>query len=97
MSDETRGDRDKIRKLIDKRFASLDWLDDKPVPTFYAIGGSFRALAKMYMTATKYPLHILHESKVESKRFMDFARSVAAMPESRIEKLPGAVVSTTKL
>ncbi|MDX2074032.1 MAG: Ppx/GppA family phosphatase [Alphaproteobacteria bacterium] len=90
MFDETKGDRDKIRKLIDKRFGEVAWLEDKTVPTFYAIGGSFRALAKMYMTAEKYPLHILHEFTVEAKPFLAFVREIATFSNEKLEKYPGS-------
>lgn len=90
MFDETKGDRDKIRKLIDKRFDKLEWLSAKPGENFYAIGGSFRALAKMYMTQNKYPLHILHEFTADAKPFLAFAREIAQMPDEKLEKYPGS-------
>lgn len=90
MIDESKGDRDKLRKLIEKRFNELDWLDDQKVPNFYAIGGSFRALARMHMTAADYPLHILHEYKVDAKNFLSFVRDVAGLSLEKIEKLPGS-------
>jgi len=90
MIDESKGDRDKLHKIIEKRFADLKWLDGKKADNFYAIGGSFRALARMYMAAIDYPLHILHEYKVESKKFLSFAKDIAGMAENKIEKMPGA-------
>jgi exopolyphosphatase / guanosine-5'-triphosphate,3'-diphosphate pyrophosphatase len=92
MIDESKGDRDKLRKLVEKRFAELQWLDTKKTPTFYAIGGSFRALAKMHMAATNYPLHILHDYKVDAKSFLSFVRDIAAMSFEKMEKLPGVAV-----
>ena len=89
MIDESKGDRDKLRKLIEKRFAELKWMEDNKVPNFYAIGGSFRALARMHMAAGGYPLHILHEYKVDAKNFLSFVRDIAMMPESKLEKFPG--------
>jgi exopolyphosphatase/guanosine-5'-triphosphate,3'-diphosphate pyrophosphatase len=89
MIDECKGDRVKLRKLIERRFAELNWLDGKGVPAFYAIGGSFRALAKMHMEANNYPLHILHEYKVDSKTFLGFVRDIAIMPDNKLEKFPG--------
>lgn len=88
MIDETKGDRDKLRKLVDKRFAELTWLSDHKVPNFYAIGGSFRALARMYMTATDHPLRILHEYKVDAKKILGFVQSIATMSNDKLEKLP---------
>ncbi len=90
MIDESRGDRDKLKKIIEKRFNDLDWLDEKKVPNFYAIGGTFRALAKMHMEAHGYPLHILHEYKVEAKSFLAFVREIASMSPEKLEKYPGS-------
>lgn len=89
LIDETKGDREKMRKLIDKRFSGFDWHGGH-VPTFYAIGGSFRALAKMYMVANKYPLHVLHEFTAEAKPFLAFVREIAAMTPEKLEKYPGS-------
>jgi exopolyphosphatase/guanosine-5'-triphosphate,3'-diphosphate pyrophosphatase len=89
MIDEAKGDRDKLRKLIDKRFKELSWNDNPKTPNFYAIGGSFRALAKMHMTATNYPLRILHEYKTDSKAFLTFVRDIASMSPDKMEKYPG--------
>jgi exopolyphosphatase/guanosine-5'-triphosphate,3'-diphosphate pyrophosphatase len=90
MIDESKGDRDKLRKLIEKRFNELDWLDDKKVANFYAIGGTFRALAKMHMTINNYPLHILHEYKIDAKNFLSFVREIASFSFEKLEKLPGS-------
>lgn len=86
---ETLGDRDKLRKLIDKRFAEINWLDDEKTPNIYAIGGSFRALAKMHMVANNYPLQILHEYTVDAKQFLAFVREIASMSLEKLEKYPG--------
>lgn len=89
MIDESKGDRDKLRKLIEKRFDELDWLEGQPVGHFYAIGGSFRALAKLHMEQTGHPLHILHEYEVDTKPFLVFVRDIGKMPAEKLEKLPG--------
>lgn len=90
LLDETKGDRDKMRKLIDKRLAELDWLDNRKPSGFYAIGGSFRALAKMHMEANFYPLHVLHEYRLSAKDFLTFVREIAALSPEKLEKYPGS-------
>ncbi len=89
MLDESKGDRDKLKKLIDKRFAEINWLDDEKTRAIYAIGGSFRALAKMHMVANNYPLQILHEYTVEAKDFISFLRDIGSMSLEKLEKYPG--------
>ena len=90
MIDESKGDRDKLRKLIEKRFNEMDWLGDKKTANFYAIGGTFRALAKMHMAKANYPLRILHEYKIDAKNFLSFVRDIAGMSFDKLEKLPGS-------
>lgn len=90
MIDESKGDRAKLRKLVEKRFAELEWMEDTKAENFYAIGGSFRTLARMHMTEAGYPLRILHEYKVDAKKFLEFARGIADMTESKLEKFPGS-------
>ncbi|NBO18322.1 MAG: hypothetical protein EBV03_03680, partial [Proteobacteria bacterium] len=76
MIDESKGDLSKLRKLIEKRFDELDWLQSQKAAAFYAIGGSFRALAKMHMAQIDYPLHILHEYEVDAKEFLGFVQGI---------------------
>jgi len=90
MVDESKGDRDKLKKIIDKRFRELTWLEDHPAENFYAVGGSFRALARIFMAANNYPLRILHEYKVGAKEFQRFVRDIGDMATDKIEKMPGA-------
>jgi len=87
MIDECKGDRDKLKKIIDKRFAEIDWLNAEETPNIYPIGGSFRALAKIHMEANNYPLEILHEYTVDAKKFVVFLREIAVMPVEKLERL----------
>lgn len=89
MVDESKGDRAKIRKMIESCFSRLSWLEGKKTDNFYAIGGSFRALAKMHLTANNYPLHVLHEYSVPSAEFAKFATAISEMSTDKLEKFPG--------
>ncbi len=90
MIDESKGDRTGLRKIIEKRFDELTWLENQKTENFYAIGGSFRALAKMHMVAGDYPLRILHEYRVDAKTFLTFVRDIAKFSNEKLEKLPGS-------
>lgn len=89
LVDETRGNKAALRRCIAHAFEGMEWLHDEQTPEFYAIGGSFRAIAKLHMTLTGYPLRILHQYTVPAQEFADFAERLSVMPEERIEKLPG--------
>lgn len=90
MIDESKGDRDKLKKLIDKRFSEINWLGTQKTPNIYPIGGSFRAIAKMHMESIKYPLEILHEYSVDAKKFLIFLREIVTISSEKLEKLAGS-------
>ncbi|MEL6436245.1 MAG: exopolyphosphatase [Pseudomonadota bacterium] len=53
---------------------------------FYAIGGTWRNLAKLHMEATDYPLHVTHAYGVETEEMIRFCRKLA---EADMEKVKG--------
>ncbi len=44
--------------------------------TFYAVGGTWRSLAKLHMTQAGYPLHVMHGYRVPARDMADFCRLV---------------------
>ncbi|WP_132029827.1 exopolyphosphatase [Aquabacter spiritensis] len=44
--------------------------------TFYAVGGTWRALARLHMFQKDYPLHVMHGYTIPAKEALAFARSV---------------------
>lgn len=79
--DTTDGKRERMEELIKSELKSIKWLKDSAPPAIYAIGGGFRALAKLHMKKTSYPLDIVHEY-VMSKR------AVGQMREKLLELTP---------
>ena len=43
---------------------------------FYAIGGTWRALAQLHMAQTGYPLHVMHGYVIRAKEALEFSRLV---------------------
>lgn len=90
LMDETGGTRAKLEALIDAAFQQAAWIKDSRPEHFYAIGGSFRALAKMHMEAVNYPLHILHEYTVDTPSMQRFLQVLADLPSDKLADVPGA-------
>ena len=60
---------------------------------FYAVGGTWRALARLHMSQVGYPLHIMHGYTLDAEEALEFARLVQrGDPEtlSRIETVNAA-------
>src|ERR1700735_1622024 len=54
LLDASKGDKDKMRKMIEEAIDAERWLEKAHPPHFYAVGGSFRALAHIHMAQEKY-------------------------------------------
>lgn len=76
--------------LARKAYVELPWLRNHSMETFYAVGGSFRALAHIHLLESAYPLEVLHAYEVKAAEFLPFLRKFALMDEADIAALPGS-------
>ncbi len=96
---------EKAQPLIDEAIASVPWLGDGRGRPFYAVGGSWRALAHLHMEQTNYPLRVTHGYTIptaETIAFCEFVRKtkklaglmgIEGLTKARREVLPyGALV-----
>ena len=80
-------------KIVKAALADARVLADGKGRTFYAIGGTWRALARLHMWQTGYPLHVMHGYVMPAKEAYDFSSLVHRVdPEtlSRIEVVTDA-------
>ncbi len=79
----------KARKIIENSLSALDWVQTGKGKSFFAVGGAWRALARVHMTQTKYPLHILHNYIIERDDMLSLCATVQKMDPKEIAALPG--------
>lgn len=53
--------------------------------TFYAVGGTWRNIAKLHMDQRGYPLHMMQAYEIDAPEALEFLASVAAMKQSKID------------
>jgi exopolyphosphatase / guanosine-5'-triphosphate,3'-diphosphate pyrophosphatase len=88
--------------LIDDQVQSVTWLAAGWGRTFYAVGGTWRALAGLHMEEVDYPLHVMHGYAVATREAIGFCeqlrkgkkvRGLDSVSRARREVLPyGALV-----
>ena len=82
------GDDRKLRDVIDKQLATVPWLAGKvDGDAFYAVGGAWRALARIHMEQTRYPLHIIQHYTVPRGEAEDFLDLIAHQSRKSLEKI----------
>lgn len=105
LIDETAAKIDEAIAIADERLLGINWLANGRGRPFYAVGGTWRALAKLHMEQTQYPLRIMQGYTIPTREAVQFcesvrrAKKVAALPgieevsRARREALPyGALV-----
>jgi exopolyphosphatase/guanosine-5'-triphosphate,3'-diphosphate pyrophosphatase len=78
------------QKLIEQTLARVDWLGAFRRRRLYLVGGSWRAIAKLHIMQTRYPLHVIHQYSVPGADLTGFAAGIAKQSRAGLEKMPGA-------
>lgn len=87
--DASDGKRDKMVELIKRELKAIPWLKESHAPCIYAIGGGFRALAKIHMKKTNYPLGLVHEYHMSRRAVNQMCERLLALSPAEIEAMPG--------
>jgi len=89
LADRAGGDLLRARTIVEEDTAKVPWLGDGAGQDLYLVGGAFRALARIHMAQTSYPLNMLHHYTIERDEARDLAGVVAGASRRALERLPG--------
>ncbi len=102
------GDRHARRKFVDDKLATVDWLANMIGRPFYVVGGNWRALGRVHMEQTHYPIHIVDNYTLDAATVRDISRLMArqsrgsltritAVSSRRVETVPLAALVLRRL
>lgn len=77
------------KRTIERHLGALDWLGGARGGTFYAVGGSWRALARVHMNYMKYPLLVTHHYVIPGAEALTFSDLIANLSTGTLRKVPG--------
>jgi len=63
-------------KIVRETLAKVKLLRGLPGRTFYAVGGTWRALARLHMRQRQYPMSVMHNYVIPTRDALEFARLV---------------------
>jgi exopolyphosphatase/guanosine-5'-triphosphate,3'-diphosphate pyrophosphatase len=66
----------KAEKFVRKSLAKVPALAAGHGRAFYAVGGTWRSLARLHMWQTGYPLHVMHGYAIPAREALEFAHLV---------------------
>lgn len=87
--DSSDGKRERMEDLIKSELKSIAWLRNSAPPCIYAIGGGFRALAKLHIRKTSYPLDLVHEYCMSRRAAGHMRDRLLEIPAADLPGLPG--------
>jgi exopolyphosphatase/guanosine-5'-triphosphate,3'-diphosphate pyrophosphatase len=75
--------------MIDSHFAALDWWERGHQRPLYAVGGAWRALARLCIAQTGHPLHVLDNFTLPAEEAADLAELIGRQSHRSLDKVPG--------
>lgn len=104
LIDSALGKPDRAAEIAEQHVTSVPWLARGEGRTFFAVGGTWRSLARLHMEMTDYPLRVMHGYRLAAREALDLCEVVrktkrlaelkggSAISKARREVLPyGAI------
>ncbi len=90
LADRAATDLVRARALAEADLRTVPWLFQYPGRDLYLVGGAWRALARIHMAQTGYPLAIVHHYTLDRDEVRDLTGVIGSANRRMLERLPGA-------
>jgi exopolyphosphatase / guanosine-5'-triphosphate,3'-diphosphate pyrophosphatase len=84
-------------KIVRDALAGVEPLAALKGRTFYAVGGTWRALARLHMSQRNYPLHVMHHYVIPASDATDFAALVERVQAEQLISIGAVAVARRPL
>ena len=88
LSERAGDDPIRARAIAEADLATVPWLSEGMGRDLYLVGGAWRALARIHMAQTGYPLNMVHHYTIGREEARDLAGVIAAAGRRALERLP---------
>lgn len=89
LADRAGGDPARARAIAEADLAMVPWLAEGANRDLYLVGGAWRALARIHMMQTGYPLQMVHHYTISREEARDLTGVIAGAGRRALERLPG--------
>jgi exopolyphosphatase / guanosine-5'-triphosphate,3'-diphosphate pyrophosphatase len=87
LQDKSGGNIRKADKIVREALHNAKPIEALRGRTFYAVGGTWRALAKLHMTQRGYPLHVMHGYALQPRDLIEYANIVERVDSGSLESI----------
>jgi len=88
ITDENRKTVPQMREFIKDKLAPLVWTNEMRNRPFYAVGGSLRAVARVIMHVTDYPLHVIDNFSLAIDKALPLLNKIANLSPDELYAVP---------
>lgn len=81
--------REELEKRIDEELSRLDWLGQLQGRPLFAVGGSWRSLARAHMIDSNYPLQVIHGYEIAFDPALDYLNRVSGSSGGKRRRFEG--------
>ncbi|MDE2200043.1 MAG: Ppx/GppA family phosphatase, partial [Rhodospirillales bacterium] len=90
LAERAGGDPARARAIALAELGEIPWLAEGVGRDLYLVGGAWRALARIHLAQTGYPLNIVHHYTISREEARDLTGLIASASRRALERLPGA-------
>jgi len=89
LSERSGGDLARARAIAEGALADVPWIGQRSGGDLFLVGGAWRALARIHMAQTSYPLCMVHHYAISREEARDLTGVIAGAGPRALERLAG--------
>ncbi len=89
LAEASGDDRAAASAIVDDHLKKVPWLDQHQGRDLYAVGGAWRAIARICITQTHHPLTVLDNFSLDAREALRIIDLVSSQSRKSLEKVPG--------
>jgi exopolyphosphatase/guanosine-5'-triphosphate,3'-diphosphate pyrophosphatase len=90
LAERAGGEPARARAIVEEELAAVPFAQEGAGGDLYLSGGAFRALARIHIAQTSYPLAVVHHYTIGRDEARDLSAVVGEASRKLIERMPGA-------
>ena len=89
LAEQSVNDPVRARAIAEQELAAVPWLAEGAGRDLYAVGGAWRALARIHIAQTGYKLNMVHHYTIGREEVRDLTGVLAGASRRALERMPG--------
>ncbi|MFH1804810.1 MAG: exopolyphosphatase [Pseudomonadota bacterium] len=81
--------RSAVEAEVEKHLSSVPWLDQGKDKPLFAVGGSWRSIAKLYIAQENYPISVIHNMTLPRPEIAELTHILSQQSRISLEKVGG--------